>query len=297
MLPIVQDGVKAEKVSIYNPTVQPKHPLNGLRLTNTTSLHLMQGPITVFDGGAYAGDARIEDLPPKGERLISYALDLDTEVSPEFKATPEQLVSVRIFKGTLFTSLKYERSQQYVIKNSGDRAKKVLIEQAYDPRWKLMAPEKPAEKTRDLYRFAVDAQPGKAAMLKVVEEQVVQQQAAVTNVPDWQIRLYTSAKVVSDSVKKALAEIGRQKQDVERVTREQSQVQTQINTITTEQTRIRENMKELDRNSELYQRYVKKFSDQEDQIERLREQAQTLQQQVDQKQRALDDYIRSLDIN
>jgi predicted RNase H-like nuclease (RuvC/YqgF family) len=207
------------------------------------------------------------------------------------------LVSVRIVKGTLFTSLKYERSQEYVIKNSGDRAKKVLIEQPYDPSWKLVAPEKPAEKTRDLYRFAVEAQPGKAATLKVAEEQVVQQQLAITNVPDWQIRVYASAKVVSDNVKKALAEIVRQKQELERVAREQANLQAQINTISSEQTRIRENMRELDRNSELYQRYVKKFSDQEDQIEKLRDQVQTLQQQVDQKQRALDDYIRGLDIS
>ena len=86
-----QRDVKGEKVSIYNPSVQPKHPLNGLRLTNSTDLHLMQGPITVFDGGAYAGDAKIEDLPPGSERLISYALDLDTEVAPESKGQPEQL--------------------------------------------------------------------------------------------------------------------------------------------------------------------------------------------------------------
>ena len=75
-------AVKGEKVSIYNAGVQAKHPLNGLRLTNSTDLHLMQGPITVFDGGAYAGDAKIEDLPPGTERLISYALDLNTEVAP-----------------------------------------------------------------------------------------------------------------------------------------------------------------------------------------------------------------------
>src|SRR5690606_2346619 len=75
MLPIVNGSVVGKKVSIYNPQVQAKHPLNGLRLTNSTGLHLMQGPITVFDGGVYAGDARIEDLPPGEERLISYALD------------------------------------------------------------------------------------------------------------------------------------------------------------------------------------------------------------------------------
>ena len=73
MLPIVNESVEGEKVSIYNAGVHAKHPLNGLKLKNTTELHLMQGPITVFDDGAYAGDAQIQDLPPGTERLISYA--------------------------------------------------------------------------------------------------------------------------------------------------------------------------------------------------------------------------------
>ena len=63
MLPIVNESVQGEKVSIYNPAAHAKHPLNGLRLKNTTELHLMQGPITVFDDGAYAGDAQIQALP------------------------------------------------------------------------------------------------------------------------------------------------------------------------------------------------------------------------------------------
>ena len=95
MLQIVNADVKGEKVSIYNPSVHPKHPLAGLKLTNSTELHLMQGPITVFDDGVYAGDAKIQDLPPKSERLISYAMDLNTEVAPQSKGRPEQLLSVR----------------------------------------------------------------------------------------------------------------------------------------------------------------------------------------------------------
>ena len=53
MLPIVNASVEAQKVSIYNESVQRKFPLNGLRLKNTTGMHLMQGPITVFDAGSY----------------------------------------------------------------------------------------------------------------------------------------------------------------------------------------------------------------------------------------------------
>ena len=61
---------------------QAKFPLLGLKFKNTSGLHLMQGPITVFEGTNYAGDARILDLQPNEERLISYAIDLGTEVNP-----------------------------------------------------------------------------------------------------------------------------------------------------------------------------------------------------------------------
>ncbi|MEI6506687.1 MAG: hypothetical protein WCO90_12560 [Planctomycetota bacterium] len=58
-----------------------KHPLIGLRLKNTTKLDLMQGPITVYEAGIDAGDARIEGLAPGSEWLVSYAGDLDVEVA------------------------------------------------------------------------------------------------------------------------------------------------------------------------------------------------------------------------
>src|SRR5262249_20969198 len=83
LLPIVGKDVEAARVSIYNEGTQPKFPFLGLKLKNTSGLHLMQGPVTVFEGGTYAGDARIADPQPNEERLISYAVDLGTEVKPE----------------------------------------------------------------------------------------------------------------------------------------------------------------------------------------------------------------------
>ena len=207
MLPIVNESVAGDKVSIYNEGTHPKHPLNGLRLKNSTELHLMQGPITVFDGGAYAGDAQIQDLQPGSERLISYAVDLDTEVAPAQKDEPQKLVSVRLAKGTLFISNKLFRNKTFTIKNSGSKAKKVLVEYPVEPQWKLLAPKEPAEKTRSQYRFAITAEPGKPAMLEVKEEQTVSQQLAVKSLSDDMILFYVRADVVSDEMKKALQEI------------------------------------------------------------------------------------------
>jgi hypothetical protein len=61
MLPIVNKDVEGTRVSIYNQQTQAKFPPLGLKLKNTSGLHLMQGPITVFEGSNYAGDARSPD--------------------------------------------------------------------------------------------------------------------------------------------------------------------------------------------------------------------------------------------
>ena len=90
------------------------------------------------------------------------------------------------------------------MKNSGKAEKKVLIEYPFDASWKLVKPEKPAEKTRDLYRFAVEAKPGEPALLLVEEERTDSQQIALNNLDDGSIKFYLSAKVVSDKVKDAL---------------------------------------------------------------------------------------------
>jgi len=88
----------------------------------------MQGPITVYDDGAYAGDAKIEDLAAGSQRLLSYALDLDTEVAPLSKSRPEEILSVKLVQGTMITTRKFTQAQEYTIKNSGKKTKKVLIE-------------------------------------------------------------------------------------------------------------------------------------------------------------------------
>ncbi|HVW02887.1 MAG TPA: hypothetical protein VHB77_21185, partial [Planctomycetaceae bacterium] len=297
MLPIVNSAVKGEKLSIYNQSVQAKHPLNGLRMTNTTDLHLMQGPITVFDGGVYAGDARIDDLPPKSERLISYALDLDTEVAPQSKAHPEQLLSVRIAKGILYASRKYARSTTYTVKNSGKKAKKVLIEQHIEPNWSLVTPKEPSEKTRDQYRFALNAEPGKAATLDVDEEMTQSQSFAVLSIDPNLSAFYLQSNVVSDKVKAALREIANRRQKLADLATEKQQQEQKIKVIGEEQGRIRQNMAQLDRNTDLYNKYVKKFAEQEDLNDKTRGEIDRISGEEAQAKKALDDYVLGLDLN
>ena len=299
MLPIVAAEVEAERVAIYDERVLARHPLSGLRLKNTTGLHLMQGPLTVYDqagGGSYSGDARIEDMAPDTERLVSYAVDLDVEVAARGEGRAEEIVNVRLVKGTLFAARKLARAKVFEVKNSGKNAVKVLLEHPLEGGWTLVAPETPEEKTRDRYRFAVVAEPGKPVTLEVAEEMPIEETQVLTNLDDDAILFYSRAKATSPAVREALAEVVRRKREIEQLVRDKGVREQEIATIDQEQARIRGNMGALDRTSDLFNQYVRKFADQEKRIETLRGEIAGLVATEQEARKGLDDYLLALDV-
>ncbi len=296
MLPIVVAEVPCRRLSIYNETVHSKYPLAGLRLKNDTNTYWTQGPITVFEGGAYAGDAKITDIPPGSERLISYAVDLQTEVAWQAASAPDELLSVRLARGVLISMRKAVRSRQYTLKYSGEGRRHVLIDYPIDPNWTLVEPKEAEEKTRSHYRFGVDVSSEEPTRLEVREEQIRSQQVALTDLNEGMVAIYLSAKQVSEPVKQALREVMRRNHEIALVQQERVVCETKIREIFEDQERIRANMGQLDRASELYKNYVKKFTDQETEIEKLRARVAELKDREAQLQKARDEYLMALEV-
>lgn len=257
LLPIIGQPLQGQKVAVYNQSVNTRHPLNGYRLKNSSPLHLMQGPITVFDGGAYAGDAQIQDLPPGQDRLISYALDLNTEVEPRLEGGTQELATVSLRKGTMLVSRRLVEDRIYQIRNRDQKSKTVLIEQPYRADWKLVEPKEATERTRDQYRFSVPVDAGKTATLRVKETLPVQESILLMDGGLDQIAYYQQAKEVSSKVKEALQRVVHLRGKLDDTRAHRTRLEQRIGEITAEHHRIRENMQRLQQSSDLYNRYVK----------------------------------------
>src|SRR3954453_20206042 len=128
LLPIVGKDVQGERVSIYNERTHAKFPLLGLVFTNTTGMHLTQGPLTVFEGSTYAGDARILDLQKGERRLLSYAIDLGTEVQAVPHSDNGRLTAVRVIKGLAECTTKTSDTKTYTVVNRSDTDRALVIE-------------------------------------------------------------------------------------------------------------------------------------------------------------------------
>ncbi len=296
MLPIVTAEIEGQKLSIYNPATHPKYPVNGLKLKNTSGLFLTQGPVTVFDGGVYAGDAKLPDLRADEDRLIAYALDLSTEVDMKRQSQPDEWMQFWVVKGTMWQKRKLVDDREYVLKNKGDKPRTVMIEQPIEKDWQLVEPKEPAERTASLVRFKLDLPPAKTESLKVRAEKVVQESLLVSSLNTEGITGYIQQKGVSESLKQALAKVIELQTALADVRRQIKQAKDEVDAIGAEQNRIRENMKTLSETSDVRRRYEKKLDEQETRIEELRGQLAELQKQETTRQKALEDYIASLDV-
>jgi hypothetical protein len=296
LLPIVNQDVEGSKVSIYNQNVHAKFPLLGLKFKNSTPLHLMQGPITVFENNSYAGDARILDLQPKEERLISYAIDLGTEVEPVVHNPQDRITKIKVNKGIIQATHLVRQEKTYNVKNRSEHDRTLLIEHPYRAEFKLMAPEKFSERARDVYRFEVPVAAGKNAKLDVTEERDVVQTVSLSNSDDQTMRFFISQNVTSDKVKTAInqaialkSKLTSTQQDIQHKERRQKDIRD-------DQARLRANLKEVPPTSEAYKRYVKKFDDQETELEQLQADIKKLQDQEYQQRKTFESYLGSLDV-
>jgi len=295
MIPIINEKIAGEKVSVYNQGADVRHPMNGISLNNTSKLHLMGGPITVFDGSAYGGDALIEDIPPGDQRLLTYAMDLAVEVEPRVDSPGDKLLAAKIVNGVMTLTWKNRMETTYLVKNNATEKRALLIEHPVKPGWDLIEPKQAEERTRAVYRFRVPVEANQSAKLLVVEEMPRLQLVRLlndTNAP----RLYIAQEGMSDKLQAALAQIVKLQDDLAGLTAQRTERETRVKEIEQEQARIRENMKELDRNSELYKQYVAKLTAQEAEFDKLRTETKDLRAKETAKRQEIADFVNGLNI-
>jgi hypothetical protein len=296
LLPIVGKDIEGTRVSIYNPSVQARHPLLGLRFKNTSGAHLNQGPITVFEGSTYAGDTRVLDVQPNEERLLSYAIDLGTEVDPKAGPGVQKITSVKAVRGIVTTVTKVTDEKTYKIVNRSQTDRTLLIEHPNrtGQQFKLVGTDKPAEETPEVYRFQTPVKAGETKSFTVKEERDVTASVTLTNGAENQIRYFISLSEASPGLKQKLQEALKVKAEWDVQVRELNQVNADLQRLNADQDRIRKNLRETPKEAEVYGTYLKKLNDQEKEIDGLTARQKKLMADEFAARKKYDDYLANI---
>jgi len=307
LVPLVQQSVEAEALSVFGTqgtasalaggSREAQRPLKSLHIDNTTGLHLMGGPITLFEQGMYAGDARFDDIVPKGKRLISYAEDLETQVVKEQGSLPEQVVNLSIKNGVFSYIRTQRRTTSYRLINRSDETRTIMVQHPKRDGWNLVKPEDAEEESSHFYRFSRDTEAGEEnKVLEVVEEYPQQRSTRISNLDSGEISFYLQNITMTEKLRSALSRIQSLQQQINQLTQQKSAVQSRIDAIFNTQKRIRSNMEQLERDSRLYRQYVARLTEQEEDLEKLNNQISSVSDEISSTQKELSEFISTLDV-
>ena len=296
MLPFLQDKITVRKLLIYSDQ-SSAHPLNAAEITNSTGKTLDGGPITVFDAGAYGGEALMETVKTGDKRLLSYAVDLGTRITTQFDSKGEVIREAHVRRGIFTTRTAAVETRTYTIRNVDQKSKTLIIEHPARPDYTLLE-RKATEKTANAYRFEVKLAPDSTEKFPVSEERVYDSSYTVSSFTPDVLVTYVQNKNLSETARKQLGEILARKRQIADNEAERHRVETQVNNIVHDQDRLRQNINSLNHvagQEGQVQKYARQLADQEGQLATLRDHQSDLERKNAVLQAELNSLIEKMD--
>jgi len=296
MLPFLQQKIGSRKLLIYSASYG-EHPMSATELTNSTGKTLDGGPITVFEGASYSGEALMTTLKAADKRLISYAVDLGTRVTTAYDSSRAVVREIHVTRGLLTARSAIQETRTYTIRNVDSKSKTLIIEQVQQPEYHVLSP-KPTETTTIANRFEVKLDPDSTAKFPIAEERVYDSTTSVSNMTQDVLLAYIQNKAISDAGRRQLQQIVDVERRISELDNQVRQSDADIKNLVDDQSRIRQNIQSLNQVSgqqDQVQKYARQLSDQESQLAAQRDRASELRKQKSSQQSNLDDLIAKLE--
>ncbi len=278
LVPILQARVEAEKVTLWNEDSDT--PRRALWLNNTSGTELDAGSFDILDDNTFAGEGMLDSIRPGEKRLISYAADSAIQVKTRTESSERPITHVVIAKGLMTVTREDYELKTYTVSNSDTAARDVIIEHPARDGWNLAKDLKPEETSASFHRFRLKVEPKTSAELAVEEFHPREFDVQLTNLDTSWIDLLTQEKRMTPAISQALKRVLDQKGVITGIDTQIRSRRQDADSITTDQGRIRENMKALKGSPEeraLVQRYTQQLNSQEDRLAALHTQIADLQ--------------------
>ncbi len=281
LIPIVQTKMDGERVTVYNESTRQDRPFSGVLLKNNTDLTLESGSLTVIDSDAYAGEALMDRLKSKEQRLISFALDLGTHVRVRTEADREPARMVKVVNGVFQVHYFQTSVKKYQITNQTGRKKVLYIEYPVQDGWTLSDDSpKPDYTTQKYYRFRVELNGFEEKELKISVRQGMADNYQLYSLTRNDVQLFVTRKYINEDARAKLEKIIDLRMRLAEIEQKLDGFDDEVDAIEADQKRLRENIEALSKTAEaktLITRYIQKANDQETRLEEMEKERKTLE--------------------
>ncbi len=300
LIPIIQANMDGERAAIYNEAVRRDRPFSGLLLKNMSDLTFEAGSLTVIDGNAYAGEALMDRLKAKEQRLISFALDLGTNIRVRNIQDREPAKIIKVVNGVFQVHYFQTSEKVYQITNQTNRPKVLYIEYPVVDGWTLSDDTpKPDYTTQKYHRFRVELKGFEDKELKIRVRQALADNYQLTSLSRTDLQLFVSQRYINEETRAKLEKLIDLRIKIAEIENKLNSFDAELEKIEADQKRLRENIETLSKTPEaktLIARYIAKANDQETRLEDMEKERKTLEAEQTRLEGELTSEIRAFTI-
>jgi uncharacterized protein DUF4139 len=283
LVPIVADEFEGGKTLLYNESQRPENPFSVVDFKNTTGLTLEGGPVTVYEGEIYAGEAMMDTLAPDEDRMLPYAVALEVEVKVE-QDRSTKLVAQTVGKSVWRKKQAHYSVTSYRFVNKGDEPKKVVVEHPLSQAQLVNTP-KPVSETRNYWRFQVEVPAGGKETLEVTEKTVTDDVTGFSNIKPHTVMVLLDGLISETGEHPLVVELRQLVGAINQRQAQHDELTRQKRSLVNGQARLRENLKSLgatDEEKRLRSRYVNQLDAEESRLAELDETVKKLEDALSQ---------------
>ena len=264
MLPLVESVIEARSLLIYS---SGKFPRLSAEIINSSGMKLPAGPVTVYEGGVYAGDALLEFWNENEKRLISFGEDLS--VTASVSDTSTRLVSsVTVSGGVMTINRNLDFIKTYTFINSGSSLKEMIVEHNKTVQTSLVTPAAP-EETTSAYRFNLTLPANGTLNFTVTERRPMAERITLLSQRPETILSYTTNQEIPANVRAAFARAVELRRAVEAANTQVSNIETQRTRLIADQDRVRRNLEAAGSQTQQGQEYLRRMIELDNEIDAL----------------------------
>lgn len=278
LVSIVNKRVAGGEAVLFRPEMGGQNsdvnPYRVAVFTNNTGFTLEKGPVSVYSGDTFAGEAFVERMEKNTTAFLTFAIDGNVTMRYSDASTEENFTLVKIVNGILETqALSVSRAVHKINNRNSDPITAYIKAPKRSIQWNLRNAPKGTIETADAFFLPVSVASNQSAELPIEWTTKIQKQISIDSDNATQaIKTYLGSGKVSAPVSSQLNEILRIKTRISAIANEENELAKQSRTLEQDQERVRNNiniLRKTNSNKQLVESLSEKLATQEEALGKL----------------------------
>jgi hypothetical protein len=274
LVPILSAPFEGERVAVYNESIREKNPMASLRFRNSTSLTLEGGPVTLYEGDDYLGEAMLDTTRPGEERLLPFAVELGCRIAKDHKSERGQVFrSVLVQQQLTLHCWTVDRTIYRIDNSANERALELLLDHPITPGADLIAPAAAHETTESRYRFKLSIPAHGSLNFEVALRRRDYVYYGLMQLDEGQFQEFRQTGLIDAASETRIRELYAVQGRIVALEDERRRVQEEYALLADGQKRVRDNLKALGEHADerqLRTRYVRQLDEEETRLAELK---------------------------